>query len=141
MYGDAPPASVPSGLSAGDATRREFDAHSATIATTQSIRDQHANVTSLFSGQDIISNDVKLMSKASAQIREDMNLLLLNQQQIMAALKLPTLMIRTLPPLLMQFLPTLSNLHLLQYLITTLRGRRWLVLVKYAINKCLLTEL
>ena len=37
------------------------------------------------------------MSEASAQIREDMKLLLLNKQHIMDALKLPTPMLRTYP--------------------------------------------
>ena len=39
-YGDAPPTSVPlSRITVEDATKREFDAHSATIATAKSIRD------------------------------------------------------------------------------------------------------
>ena len=80
MYGDAPPDSVPSGLIIEATTRREFDAIYSTVQTTQSIRDLQVSVTSLFSAQAIITNDVKLMSEASAQTREDMNLLLLNQQ-------------------------------------------------------------
>ena len=96
-YGDAPHTSVPSsGLTIEDATRREFDAHSVIIATAQSISNLKASVTSLFSTQALITNDVKLMSEASAQTREDMNLILLNQQKIIDALKLPTQMIRTL---------------------------------------------
>ena len=94
-YGDAPTKSVPSGLTAEAATRREFDALSSSVQTAQSIRDLQASMSSLFSAQAIISNDVKLMTEASAQTREDMNVLFLNQQQIMVALKLPTPMLNT----------------------------------------------
>ena len=82
-------------LSAEAATRREFDAHSATVATTQYNRDLQASVSSLFLSQAIITNEVKLMSEASAQTRQDMNLFLLNQQQIMVDLHLPTPMLKT----------------------------------------------
>ena len=94
-YGDAPPDLVPSGLTAETATRREFDALFASVQTAQSIRDLQESATSLFSTQAIITNDVKLMTEACAQTREYMNLLLLNQQQIMDALKLPIPMINT----------------------------------------------
>ena len=49
-YGDAPPSSVPlSGITIEDATKRDFDAHSATIETAKSIRDLQASVSTLFS--------------------------------------------------------------------------------------------
>ena len=89
-YGDAPPDSLPSGLTAEDATRREFDAHSATVATAKSIIDLQTSVSLLFSAQAIITNNVQHLTEASTQTREDMHLLLLNQQQIMTALHLPT---------------------------------------------------
>ena len=79
-YGDAPLASIPSVLTAEGATRREFDAHFASIQTAHSIRTLQASVSSLFSDQAIITNEVKLMSEAFPQTREYMNLLILNQQ-------------------------------------------------------------
>ena len=98
-YGDSPPTSVSlSGLTVEIATKREFDAHSATISIAQSIRDLQASVSTLFKSQELISQDDRVMSKAFAQTREDMNLLILNQQQIMAALKLPTPIINTAVP-------------------------------------------
>ena len=94
-YGDAPPNLIPSGLTAEDATRREFDAHSASVQTAHSTINLQASMSSLFSNQAIITNEVKLMSKASTQTREYMNLFLINQQQIMVALHLPTPMLKT----------------------------------------------
>ena len=90
-YGDAPPSKVPmSGITVEDATKRDFDAHSANLETAKSIRDLQASVSTLFTAQEIITQDVKMMEEVSVQTREDMNLLLLNQQQIMVALNLPT---------------------------------------------------
>ena len=81
-YGDAPSSSVPSGLTTEASITRNFDAHSATIETAKSIRDLQVSVSSLFSAHAIITNDVKLMSEAYTRTREDMNLLLSNQQHI-----------------------------------------------------------
>ena len=96
IYGDAPPDSLLNGLTAEDATRREFDAHSATVATTKSIIDFQTSVSLLFSAQAIITNNVQHLTEASTQIRKDMHHLLLIQQQIMTALHFPTPMLK--PP-------------------------------------------
>ena len=66
-------------------------------------------MSTLFKSQELISQDVKLMSEASTQTREDMNLLLLNQQQIMTALKLQNSMIRT-PTTSVVAVPAPSNI-------------------------------
>ena len=47
-YGDAPPSSVPSGLTAEASITRNFDAHSTTIETAKSIQDLQVSVSSLF---------------------------------------------------------------------------------------------
>ena len=70
MYGDAPPSKVPlSGITVEDETKRYFYAHSATLETTKSIKDLQTNVSTLFSTQAIINQDVKLMTEASARTR------------------------------------------------------------------------
>ena len=67
MYGDAPPNSFPlSGIACQEATKRDFDVHSATIETAKSTRDLQSSVSTLFSAQALITNDIKLMSKAFA---------------------------------------------------------------------------
>ena len=91
IYGDVPPSSLPSGLTTEDATWREFNAHS---ATAKYIIDIHTSVSLLFSAQATITNNVQHLTEASTQTREDMHLLLLNQQQIMTALHLSTPMLK-----------------------------------------------
>ena len=115
IYGDKPPCTVPLfWITFEDATKRDFDSHTTTIETTKSIRDLQSDVSTLFTSQKIITHDIKPMYEVSAQTRESMNLLLINQQQIMAAVKLPTPMlykhvtsVDAVPPTTSQPIPSL----------------------------------
>ena len=80
-YGDKDPKIVHiSRLTATNVTMKTFESYSAQLETAKSMKQPESNVQTLFSSQDTITQDLKLISEASFQTREYINIMLINQQ-------------------------------------------------------------